>query len=42
MCIDGAQIANVAERIDADAIVRGYGFLLEDANFARTCQRHGI
>lgn len=40
--LDGKQIVEIAKRIGADAIHPGYGFLSENANFARLCQTSGI
>lgn len=35
-------IINVAKNVGADAIHPGYGFLSENATFARTCKQNGI
>ncbi len=35
-------IISAAEVTDADAVHPGYGFLSENAEFARTCKEHGI
>ncbi len=40
--LDGKQIVEIAKRIGADAIHPGYGFLSENASFARLCQASGI
>ncbi len=40
--LDGKQIVEIAKRIGADAIHPGYGFLSENATFARLCQTSGI
>ncbi|MEP7150344.1 MAG: acetyl-CoA carboxylase biotin carboxylase subunit [Nitrospira sp.] len=40
--LDGKQIVEIAKRIGADAIHPGYGFLSENAKFARLCQTSGI
>lgn len=37
-----ANIIAAAEITNADAIHPGYGFLSENADFSRTCQKHGI
>ncbi|MEW6542191.1 MAG: acetyl-CoA carboxylase biotin carboxylase subunit [Nitrospirota bacterium] len=40
--LDGRQIVDLAQRIQADAIHPGYGFLAENAQFAHLCQAAGI
>jgi urea carboxylase len=40
--LDGALILDVAERTGARAIHPGYGFLSENADFARMCRERGI
>ena len=40
--LDARQIVNVAKRVGADAIHPGYGFLSENAEFARMCRETGI
>lgn len=40
--LDGAQIIEVAKRAGAEAIHPGYGFLAENADFARQCADAGI
>lgn len=40
--LDGPQIVDLAKRISADAIHPGYGFLSENAAFARLCQASDI
>jgi pyruvate carboxylase subunit A len=40
--LDMQQIVNLAQRIGADAIHPGYGFLSENAQFAHLCQASGI
>ncbi len=39
--LDGAQIVAVARDTGCDAIHPGYGFLSENAGFARACSRRG-
>lgn len=40
--LDGETIIDVAKRYDADAIIPGYGFLSENASFARSVSDAGI
>lgn len=40
--LDARQIVNVANRVGADAIHPGYGFLSENAEFAHLCREKGI
>ncbi|PWY88768.1 hypothetical protein BO94DRAFT_515732 [Aspergillus sclerotioniger CBS 115572] len=40
--IDGEQIIQIAKRNNADAIIPGYGFLSENADFARAVASSGI
>lgn len=40
--LDTQQIVDLAQRIGADAIHPGYGFLSENAQFAQLCQTSGI
>jgi len=40
--LDSQQIVNLAQRIGADAIHPGYGFLSENPQFARLCHTSGI
>ncbi|CAN5173138.1 hypothetical protein BH11CYA1_BH11CYA1_11290 [soil metagenome] len=40
--LDGAQILDIAKRAGADAIHPGYGFLAENADFARQCASAGV
>jgi len=40
--LDGQQIVSLAQRIGADAIHPGYGFLSENTQFAQLCQTSGI
>ena len=40
--LDSQQIVSLAQRIGADAIHPGYGFLSENAQFAQLCQTSGI
>ena len=40
--LDSQQIVDLATRIGADAIHPGYGFLSENAEFAKLCQASGI
>lgn len=40
--LDGAQIIEQAKGVGADAIHPGYGFLSENADFARACEEAGI
>lgn len=40
--LDTRQIVDLAQRIGADAIHPGYGFLSENAQFAQLCQTSGI
>lgn len=40
--LDGTQILDIAKRAGADAIHPGYGFLAENADFARQCAEAGV
>jgi acetyl/propionyl-CoA carboxylase alpha subunit len=40
--LNGARIVELARRSDSDAIHPGYGFLSENAEFARLCKEHSI
>src|SRR5690554_4140437 len=40
--LDKAQILAAAKRTGAEAIIPGYGFLSENADFAETCEAEGI
>src|SRR6476646_2502048 len=40
--LDSLQIVNLAQRIGADAIHQGYGFLSENSHFAQLCHTSGI
>ena len=40
--LDFADILDVADRAEVDAIHPGYGFLSENADFARACRERGI
>ena len=40
--LDGSQILDIAKRAGADAIHPGYGFLAENADFARQCAAAGV
>ncbi len=40
--LDGTQILDIAKRAGADAIHPGYGFLAENAEFARQCAEAGV
>jgi len=40
--MDGPQIIEIAQRCGAEAIHPGYGFLSENADFARACQDAGL
>ncbi|MFA6207935.1 MAG: acetyl-CoA carboxylase biotin carboxylase subunit [Candidatus Obscuribacterales bacterium] len=40
--LDGAQILDIAKRSGAEAIHPGYGFLAENADFARQCADAGV
>ena len=39
---DAEEILEIAQRVGADAIHPGYGFLAEEADFARACEAVGI
>ncbi len=40
--LDYERIVSLAKKADCDAIHPGYGFLSEDANFAKYCEKNGI
>lgn len=40
--LDADKIIDVALKMDCDAIHPGYGFLSENSDFARKCEKHGI
>jgi acetyl/propionyl-CoA carboxylase alpha subunit/acetyl-CoA carboxylase carboxyltransferase component len=40
--LDGAQLIDIAKNHGCDAIHPGYGFLAENAGFARECERAGL
>ncbi|KAN0093515.1 Allophanate hydrolase subunit 2 domain containing protein [Hyaloscypha variabilis] len=40
--LDGKQIIKIAKTSGADAIIPGYGFLSENADFAEECEKEGI
>ncbi|HXN08498.1 MAG TPA: biotin carboxylase N-terminal domain-containing protein, partial [Candidatus Acidoferrales bacterium] len=40
--LNGERILDVGKRTCCDAVHPGYGFLAENAGFARDCQKHGL
>lgn len=40
--LDSARILDAARALKADAVHPGYGFLSENANFARDCEKNGL
>ena len=40
--LDGSQVIRIARDAGCDAIHPGYGFLSENANFARSCEKAGL